>query len=245
MKRIIALVAVGAFLVAACGSDDSTDAESSSTTAAERPTTTEATTTTAAAQPTAEVVFTYFNDEPFVRFAAQITNPAGQARVGVRTTWKVLDANGVIVGTLEDSEQPTIPAGGSVWYAGGAGAANLTGAPASVEFEITDPGTVTDTPPTPSVTAEGPTFERASFDFYDGARTYDGSFVIAAATEVATADIETVVLLRDAAGNIVAATWANTGSAPSTLNAGDKVNATASLAVATGEPVTVEAYAYG
>lgn len=245
MKRIIGVLVVGAFLLVGCGSDDTSDSGSANTTAKEKTTTTEApTTTTAAAEPTAEVVFTFFNDDPFFRFAVEIKNPADQARVGMRTTWKVLDSNGVIVGTLEDTERPAIPAGGSIWYVGGAGAANLTGTPASVEFEITDPGTLTDSVPPSSVVAENPTFERSTFDFYDGARSYDASFVIAATADVTTDDIGTVVLLRDAAGNIVAADWADTNAVPSTLKAGEKANATATLQVANGEPATVGAYVY-
>jgi hypothetical protein len=245
MKRIIGVLVVGAFLLAACGSDDTTDTGSASTTAAEKSTTTEATTTTAAEEPTGEVIFTYFNDEPFVRFVAEIKNPADQTRVGVRTTWKALDANGVIVGTVEDGERAAIPAGGSIFYVGGAGFAKLTGTPASVEFEITDPGTVTDTPPAANATVENPTFERSTFDFYDGARSYDASFVIAATAEVTTGDLDTAVLLRDAAGNIVAADWADTDAMPSELKAGEKANATASMQVATGDPVSIEAYVYG
>lgn len=245
MKRIIGVLVVGTFLLAACGSDDTADSGSAATTAEQDATTTEAPTTTAGAEPTADVVFTFFNDEPLVRFAAEIKNPADQALVGVRTTWRVLDANGVIVGTLEDSEQPSIPAGGTIYYVGGAGFANLTGTPASVEFEITDPGTLTDAPPATNVTAESPTFERASLDIYESARTYDASFVIAATQRAATGDLGTVVLLKDAAGNIVAANWADTSAMPSTLDAGAKANATALMLVATGEPASIEAHVYG
>lgn len=245
MQRIICALIVGAFLLAGCSSDNGADTAAASTTAAEQTTTTVATTTTAPPEPTASVVFTYVNDAPLVRFAAEIKNPAAQTRTGVRTTWKVLDANGVIIGTLEDTERPDIAAGGSIYYVGGAGAANLTGTPASVEFEIIDPGTLTDTPPTTSATVESPTFERASFDFYDNSRTYDASFVIAATQEVTTEDLDTAVLLKDAAGNIVAADWADTSTAPSRLSAGDKVNATANMQVSIGEPAAVEAYVYG
>jgi hypothetical protein len=83
-------------------------------------------------------MFVYVSDEPFMRSAAQATNPVGKARVGVLTTWKVLDAIGVIMGTLEDFERPMMPAGGSVCSGGVAGVANLTGVPASVVFEVTD-----------------------------------------------------------------------------------------------------------
>lgn len=239
MKRIICAVAIGAFVLVGCGSNDTADSGPASTSAAKQ-----STTTTAAAEPTAEVMFTFFNDQPLVRFAVEIKNPADKARVGVRSTWKVLDANGVIVGTLEDSAQPAIPAGGSVWYVGGAGGANLSGTPASVEFEITDSGTLTDSAPATKVVAENPTFERAGFDFYEGLRSYDASFVIAATADVTADDLGTVILLRDAAGEIVGADFADTDAVPSTLKAGEKANATATLQVATGEPATVEAYVY-
>ncbi len=246
MKRITRALVVGVLLLAACssGPDDSVGIEGDP--ASEASTTTGPTSTaTAVPEPTTEVLFTYVNDEPLVRFAAEIKNPAAQARVGVRTTWKVLDVNGVIVGTLEDSERAAIPPGGSIYYVGGAGALNLTGVPATVEFEVTDPGTLTDEPPAPSATAGIPTFERAGFDYLDNTRTYDSSFVISASAEVTTDNLDTVILMRDAFGSVIAAAWADTSAAPSTLEAGEKINATAQLYVTSGEPASIEAYAYG
>lgn len=252
MRRTIGgVLVIGALTLAACGSSSGSDAGSSDTTTTtaatgQAPPTTEAPTTTVAAapEPTAEVLFTYTNEDPLLRFAVEIKNPAGQARVGVRTTWKALDANGVIVGTLEDTERPAIPAGGSIYYAGGAGGANLSGTPASVQFEITDPGTLTDSPPAAVATADNATFEEDDFSLYEGAREFEVSFVITATQDLETADLNGVLLLKDANGKVIGADWADTSSAPSTLKAGEKANATASVAVTTGEPVTAEAYIY-
>ena len=62
--------------------------------------------------PIVTVLHTYVNANPFVRFAVEITNPGTRTLVGVTTIWKALDANGVIVGTLEDRATPPIPPGG-------------------------------------------------------------------------------------------------------------------------------------
>lgn len=61
----------------------------------------------------------------------------------------------------------------------------------------------------------------------------------------AATDLSLPVVLRDSAGTIVGADFADTSSLPANLAAGEKGNATAFLAVSGGEPVSVEAYALG
>ncbi len=68
--------------------------------------------------------------------------------------------------------------------------------------------------------------------------------MITATQDLDTADLNGVVLLKDANGKVIGVDWADTDSAPSTLKAGEKANATASVAVTDGEPVTAEAHIY-
>ncbi|WP_127481334.1 hypothetical protein [Nocardioides pantholopis] len=189
----------------------------------------------------ANVAYTYFNSDPLARFAVEIANPATAARLGVTGTWKALDADGVIVGT-HDTELPTIAAGQSIVYVGGAGAANLTGTPAQVTFEVTDEGKLSSQPLEPSIAVSTTTLNRAEFDLNGDGRDYDVTLTLTALTDVNPADIKTNVILKNAAGKIVGADWTDMSTAPAALAAGDKVKVATIVTVPHGKPASVETF---
>lgn len=209
------------------------------------PEATETTTTAEVPSPVATVIHTFTNGDPYLRFAVELSNPGSRTLVGVETAWKALDANGVIVGTVEGRAAPPIPPGGIVLDTGGAGGVLLTGTPATVRVEIVDKGEFVDVAPDPSVAvASAPTFSRAEFDLNDGARDYDVQVTVEALTEVNTEDLSVAVVLRDATGTAIGSDFGDTTELPSRLAPGDKVNVTAIVSVTNGEPAVAQVEAH-
>ena len=233
-----ALVLAASLVFVSVGCSDDSEGDSS-----ERPSRT--TTTAQVPNPSAAVLFTYVNADPFLRFAAVISNPGSRALVGVETVWKALDANGVIVGSRDGREVAPIPPGGGVLDVGGAGGLHLTGTPASVVVEVTKTGSFVDVVPDPVVSVVGATFSRAEFDLSPGARDYDVLVTIVALTEVLTADLSVSAVLKSADGTIVGADFGDLIDLPTRLSQGEVVQVPAIISVRNGEPTTVEAAAYG
>jgi hypothetical protein len=192
---------------------------------------------------TAEVVYSFFIDDPLTRFAVKFTNPGEKARSGVTATWKAYDKDGVIVGT-HDTIVPPILAGGSTFYAGGAGGANLTGTPAKVTVNVTDNGHEVDTKPASGVTVGSTEFKKLDYSLYEGTTSYEASMVLTATRKISSSDVETALLLRDSNGKVVGAEWADLDSVPDTIAAGEKFKVTAHIIVRDGPPKSVEGYAW-
>lgn len=190
-----------------------------------------------------EVVHTYVNDDPFARFTFKFTNPADKTRVGTAATWKALDKDGVIVGT-HDTSLPPIGPGGTWYYVGGAGGANLTGVPAQATIEVTDNGDLRDGAFDSLIKVEKAEFKRAEFDLYADAKSYDVTAVLASTGNVATADINSAVVLIDKKGKAIGGDWLDLLSAPEKLAPGEKLSAKTSVSVSGGKPVKVQVYAW-
>lgn len=191
----------------------------------------------------AEVVQTYFSDDPLGRFTVKFTNPADKTRVGATATWKMMDKDGVIVGTY-DTSLPPIGPGGTWYYVGGAGGATLTGVPAKASIQVTAKGELKGGEFKSLVTVEKAEFKRSAFDLSTNAQDYDVTAVLASSGDVATADIDSAVVLIDASGNVIGGAWLDFWSAPKRLAAGEKLSAKASVAVSGGTPVKVEVHAW-
>ena len=199
-RSLVPAYAASALILAGCGGEG-TEAQSEKPDAASGP----------ALQ--AEVVHTYFNDDPLGRFTFEFTNPADETRIGATVTWKALDKDGVIVGSF-DKKLPPISSGGTWHYVGGAGGANLTGVPAQAKVEVTDQGDLEDGEFESLISVEKAEFKRSDFTFYDNAQTYDVTAVLAASDEVATAEIDSAVLLLDKSGKVVGGDWLDFSSGP-------------------------------
>jgi len=192
---------------------------------------------------TAEVVYSFFTDDPLTRFAVRFTNPGEKTRSGITATWKAFDKDGVIIGTY-DAIIPPILAGGSTFYAGGAGSANLSGTPAKVTVNVTDNGREVDTKPTSGVIVGKTEFKKSDFALTKGTTDYDVSMVLTATREISSSDVKTAVLLRDSNGKVVGADWADLDKVPDTIAAGEKFKVTAYITVPNGLPKSVEGYAW-
>lgn len=194
--------------------------------------------------PRTEVVFSYFNDMPFGRFAVEISNPSVDlTRVGVKATWKMLDADGVIVGTYNAYAQPPIPPKGSVYYVGGAGSANLTGEPVRVSVQITDKGRLVKKAPALSIKVVDATFTKSGSALFPSTSEYDASVTLEALGDVSRESLHVPVVLKDDRGEVVGVEWADLTSVPDSLAKGEKVKVTANVTVPIGTPTKVEASA--
>jgi hypothetical protein len=195
-----------------------------------------------AVAPTAKVVFTYANDEPFLRFVVRFRNPAfNMARVGLRSTWKAYDANGIIVGSL-DNTQPPIAAGQSVYYVGGSSGQHLTGTPVKVVVVITDPGQLVEQAVSTPVKFVKASFVQSDRDQHADAFDYDALVTLAALRAVPIASVRVPILLWGAKRTIVGAGWADLEPAPTQLARGDKFNVRATVPVPKGTPVRAVGY---
>jgi hypothetical protein len=195
-----------------------------------------------AVAPTAKVVFTYANDEPFLRFVVQFRNPAYRlTRVGLKTTWKAYNAKGIIVGSLDNS-QPPIGPGQSIYYVGGSTGDHLTGTPVKVVVTIKDPGELVDQPVSTPMKFVNASLARSNRDRHDDAFDYDALITLAAVTDVRRRSVRVPTLLWGANRKIVGAGWADLDPAPRHLARGDKVNVRARVPVPKGTPVRVVGY---
>ncbi len=194
-------------------------------------------------QPTAKAIYTYFSDDKDAFFAVEISNPADRTRAGVKTLWKALDADGVIVGSLE-AAQPPIPPGKSIIYVGGA--SYLDGNAKEFSVTIADAGHLVMWPPTLRTTVSDASFKRAEHDFWSGAQTYIASAVVTAQGDMAGKDVEVSFVFRDKRDAIVGVGFVNkSDTVPERLAKGDKVRVVDDSAVVDGgTPVRVEAFAF-
>ena len=181
----------------------------------------------ASAQPapsvSAEVVFTqvYANSDT-VRFLAYIRNPHEYTVGGVTTRWEAYDADGVIVGSRTKT-QPPILGGMDFPYVGGAGGAILSGRPAAVAIFLESLGERTDALPrifpVEGVTlAPGGTRSRPTPNEYDVTAT-----VTIDSEPINRRDLSASIILRDRAGVVVGADFADFLHAPDVLAPGARV----------------------
>lgn len=198
-------------------------------------------------EPTARIVWSYFDQKhSLFRFLAQVKNPADRPRAAVVVTWTALDADGAIIGSYPTAEQPTIPASGSIYYAGGAGGDHLSGAPTQVTVKVSDSGNLIASAPDPTVTVVKTTFEKEDFTPYPRAESYGVSATLLAHSDVKSADVVATIVLRDKSGKIVGADFALASDLPAEIRAGQKFKMTEYVPVPTGSntPTTVEAWAH-
>lgn len=197
------------------------------------------------AAPVSQVLYKYMGREKFVQFVAEIKNPADQTRFGVETTWKVYDADGVIVGSFK-STRPPIPGHGSILYAGGGG--ELSGVGEKLTVEITNEGGVRERMPAQNAKVSKATFDRGDFNAWKDARTFEASVVIQALADVdAKEDVNVWVVLRKKNGKVVGTGWSGGPGfehqgLPEQMTTGDKAKLTIDAAVPSGRPKSVEAF---
>ena len=210
---------------------------------------TTATTTSSVLPPTVEIAWFGVSPDkefPVFRFLAYVTNPNAFPLEGVEVHWEVLDEDGVIVGDFPH-RFPVIDAGFGFVYVGGAGDANLSGVPASVEIFLDDAGGPAEGAPSPVLIVSdvilGPP------DSYDG--SYSPSAVVDAPDHaVLGSQIAVAWVYFDASGGVVGAEFGTWTDPPQQIRPGtrfrveDRVLVDPEMSLLSGEPTSVEVFVY-
>ena len=150
---------------------------------------------------------TYFvsaTDTRFFRFVAEITNPTSVTLEGIQTRWDGLDSSGAIVGS-STKKHPPLTAGATYFYVGGAGVANLSGSPQTVQVTLTNPGSPSNAP-SRFLAVTDVALSKMAFSLYQGLDDYNVSAVLSVDAEpINRLDMTTTYVLRDQYGVIVGA----------------------------------------
>lgn len=191
--------------------------------------------------PTVSVTYTFLTtgQSPLVRFVATITNPGVYPVTGAVVSWTAYNSANAIVGSHTHDSYP-INALSSITYVGGAGSVNLSGPPAKVTATITNPGTYVRTVP-PTFTVSTIAVSNSTIDIYSDATPYTVSadVTIGGTRPVASADLDVSIVLVDASGAPVGATFYDTATKlPAMLNPGTKVAIQETSVPATGTPTS-------
>ncbi len=187
---------------------------------------------------TASVIWFDVDEEATVlRFVAEISNPNAYALTDVVTEWVAYNKNDAIVGSFGGHARPDIPAGESIYYVGGAGSANLSGNPDRVELTITMEGLLTErTVPHISV---------SDVQIIDnGYNWFEVTANCVTDADINTADLDGVIILRDADGQIIDADFWSADNLPANLPADGKFVLSLSFFDLPALPASAEVYVY-
>ena len=99
-----------------------------------------------------------------LRFVVKLSNPNDYTLKGITLEWIAHDVDGAVVGSYSGL-QPDIPAYGYIYYVGGAGGANLSGTPATVDVKSTTEGLLTNRV-SPQITVSDIELKANGFDWY-------------------------------------------------------------------------------
>ncbi|MHB8740572.1 MAG: hypothetical protein ACYC62_05320, partial [Coriobacteriia bacterium] len=186
--------------------------------------------------PTVEVVWFWCDndvEDPYFRFVAMIHNPGTKALVGLETEWVAYDAEGSIVGSFK-SKRPMIPPGATIPYAGGAGGANLSGAPASAQVTVTNAGRFADDPPQVFAVSDVVVSADATNEYTVTARATSGT------DELASAGIAAVIVLKNEAGDVIGGDFWLAEGLPEKLPPGSTFKIEVPYIVTTGPAVSAD-----
>ncbi|MBQ9879364.1 MAG: hypothetical protein IJM45_02910 [Clostridia bacterium] len=155
-------------------------------------------------------------DNPAFKFLVKISNPNDYTIKGIKSEWTAYDSAGAIVSYLSTS-QPDIPANGYIYYVGGAaGSAYFTGDPATVDFNITTEGTLTNRV-TPKIKVSDVQFKNDGYSF--GYHWYEVTANCQTDSEVKSDQLNGQLILKNADGKIIHADFwlADENNLPDTI----------------------------
>lgn len=180
----------------------------------------------------------YGVDEEYtvLRFAVQISNSNPYALTGITTEWTAYDKDDAVVGYFEGS-QPDIPANSCIYYVGGAGGVNLSGTPARVEVKIVNKGLMTSRV-APQISVSNIQLKDKGYNFYE---------VFADCitdSEIQTADLNGVFILKDDKGTILDADFWNADNLPKSIKAEGKFKISNSFFDTPAIPKNAEVFVY-
>jgi hypothetical protein len=159
---------------------------------------------------------------PFFRVAVTVSNPGLEPINGVKMSWNALDASGALVGSYS-RYIPTINALSSWTYVGGAGSTLLTGTPASAMVVVAEKGSYVKQAATPYA-ADSVQFAVNPYGIYTGATDYSVTGDITIGTnQIPSSSLDAVILLTNAAGQVVGADVDQDDNLPAVLTPGLRI----------------------
>lgn len=158
----------------------------------------------------AEVVWVGVDKESTVlRFVAKISNHNNAVLRDLKLEWTAYDADGAVVGSYSGL-QPDIPANGYIYYVGGAGNANLSGTPATVELDVTGNGLLTNRV-APKIDVSNIQLKNNGFGWHDVSAECKSN------AEIKTSQLDGQIIVKDANGGIIGADFWSAENLPDTI----------------------------
>ena len=189
---------------------------------------------------TASIDVEWFNvdqDLTVLRFVSKITKPNDAVLRDVEIEWTAYDAQGAVVGSYSGM-QSDIPANGSIYYVGGAGGANLSATPASVEVKAISDGILTNRV-NPNIEVSNIQIKNA---FFGG--SYDVSAECKTDTEISTSRLDGQFILKDENGTIIDAEFWSADNLPEMIKEEGKFVVSDYFLNVPAIPTTAEVYMY-
>lgn len=171
-----------------------------------------------------------------LRFVVKLNNPNKATLRDVNIEWTAYDADGVIVGNYSGL-QPDIPANGYVYYVGGAGSANLSGTPATVEVNVTSEGLLTNRV-SPKIDVSNIQLKNNGFSWYTVSAECKTD------TEVKTSQLDGEFIVKDDSGKIIDADFWYAENLPDTIKKDGKFKVSGDYFDLSAIPNCAEVYMY-
>lgn len=171
-----------------------------------------------------------------LRFATKLSNPNNAILRDLNIEWIAYDADGAVVGNHSGS-QPDIPANGYVYYVGGAGSANLSGTPATVEVKVTSEGLLTNRV-APKIDVSNIQLKNNGFSWYTVSAECKTD------TEVKTSQLDGEFIVKDANGKIIDADFWYSENLPDTIKEEGKFKVSEDYFDLPAIPKSAEVYMY-
>ncbi len=171
-----------------------------------------------------------------LRFVTKLNNPNNAILRDLKIEWIAYDADGAVVGNHSGS-QPDIPANGHIYYIGGAGGANLSGTPATVEVKVTSDGILTNRV-APKIDVSNIQVKDNGFSFYTVSAECKTD------TEIKTTQLDGTFIVKDDNGNIIDADFWNADNLPDTIKKEGKFVVSDDYFDLPAIPKTAEVYMY-
>ena len=171
-----------------------------------------------------------------LRFVTKISNPNNAILRDINIEWIAYDADGAVVGN-HSGLKPDIPANGYVYYIGGAGSANLSGTPATVEVKVTSEGLLTNRV-APKIDVSNIQLQNNGFGMHTVSAECKTD------TEVKTSQLDGEFIIKDANGKIIDADFWYAENLPDTIKAEGKFKVSESFFDLPAIPNSAEVYMY-
>jgi hypothetical protein len=235
-RRIRASVALSAvLLIGGCAANRSTSstATSSSTDVVDT-----STGSPSSPEPTVRVLWQDVSDSDVLRFAAAVTNPGAAPLRGVVVEWTAYGLDDTVAGQVT-SEQPVIPAGGTIDYVGGADDRLLTDTPARLDVRVANVGTYDPDADSSFLTVDDVHISNPYGNSYGVTADFTAS-----GRDVEAGELDSNMVVRTADGTIVDADFTGQISSPATLPAGTTAQVDFFIASLTDPPAIADVHVW-